>query len=43
MEVMENSLVILLTGGILEGQLDPLPIHINIGNIVFKNGRNVDL
>jgi hypothetical protein len=38
-----HSLVIFLPGGIPEGQLDPLSIHIDIGNIILKNGRNVDL
>ena len=40
---IKSSLVIFLTGGIPKGQLDPLSIHIDIGNIVLKDGRNVDL
>jgi hypothetical protein len=38
-----DSLVIFLTGGIPKRQLDPLAIHIDIGDVVLKDGGNVDL
>jgi hypothetical protein len=38
-----DSLVIFLTGGIPKSQLDPLAIHVDIGDIVLKDGGNVDL
>ena len=38
-----QSVVIFLTSGIPEGELDVLSINFDIGNIVFENSRNIDL
>lgn len=38
-----ETVVILLAGGIPEGQLDMLAVDLDIGDVVFKDGGNVDL
>jgi len=38
-----ESVVIFLTGGIPKSQLDVLSVNFDIGNVVFEDGRNVDL
>ena len=38
-----ETVVILLTSGIPEGELDVLAIDLDVGHIVLKNGGNVDL
>jgi len=38
-----NALVVLLSGGIPERELDLLSVDLDIGNIVLENGRDVDL
>lgn len=38
-----DSLVVFLSGGIPKSQLDLLAIYLDVGDIVLKDGRNVDL
>lgn len=38
-----ESVVILLSGGIPEGELDALAVDNNVGDVVLENGGNVDL
>lgn len=38
-----QSVVIFLTSGIPEGELDVLAIDLNIGDVVLENGGDVDL
>lgn len=42
-QVLDYSLVIFLSCGIPKCQFDLLSIHFDIGDVVFENGRNVDL
>ena len=38
----QNILVVLLTSGIPQRQLDLFTVNLDIGDIVFEHGRNVD-
>jgi hypothetical protein len=38
-----ETVVIFLTSGIPEGELDVLAVHLDIGNVVLENGGDVDL
>ena len=38
-----KTIVILLTGGIPQGQLDVLAINLDVGDVVLEDGWNVDL
>ena len=38
-----KTIVVLLARGIPKGEFDMLAVDLNIGNVVFKNGRNVNL
>lgn len=38
-----QTVVILLTGGIPKGELNVLAIDLDIGDVVFEDGRDVDL
>lgn len=42
-EPRHHLLVVLLPGGIPQRELDALPIDVDVGDIVFKHGRDVDL
>ena len=39
----KHALVVLLSGGIPKRQLDLFPVHLDIGDIVLEDGRDVDL
>lgn len=41
--VKKHLLVVLLAGGIPEGELDLLAVHLDVGHVVFKHGGDVDL
>jgi hypothetical protein len=38
-----ETVVILLTGGIPEGELDVLAVNLDVGNVVLEDGGDVDL
>ena len=38
-----ETVVVLLAGGIPEGELDVLAVDLDIGDVVLKDGGNVDL
>jgi hypothetical protein len=38
-----ESVVVFLAGGIPQGQLNVLAIDLDVGNVVLKDGRDVDL
>lgn len=38
-----QTVVVLLTGGIPQRQLDMLAIDLDIGDVVLEDGRNIDL
>lgn len=38
-----ETVIVLLAGGIPKGQLDLLAIDLDVGNVVLKDGRDVDL
>jgi hypothetical protein len=38
-----KSIIVFLTCGIPQSQLDVLPVDFDIGNIILKNGRDVNL
>jgi hypothetical protein len=38
-----ETVVIFLAGGIPEGELDVLAVHLDIGDVVLENGGDIDL
>jgi hypothetical protein len=38
-----EAVVVFLAGGIPQGEFDMLSIHLDIGNIIFEDGGDVDL
>ncbi len=38
-----KTVVVLLASGIPKGELNMLSVDLDIGNVVFENGRDVDL